>query len=61
VVSSDATVLDTAGRAVTKLSSQTFMRELQPVGARATTAPAGWPDKLDPETRARLERLRRGE
>ena len=60
VVSSDATVLDTAGRAVTKLSSQTFMRDLEPAGQR-DDRPGGLADKLDPETRARLERLRRGE
>jgi predicted RNA-binding protein with PIN domain len=60
VVSSDAAVLDTAGREVTKLTSQTFMHDLEPAGQR-DERPGGLADKLDPETRARLERLRRGE
>ena len=59
LVSSDATVLGTAGIEVAKLSSQTFFRDLE----QATTPsppPGGLGDKLDDETRARLERLRRG-
>jgi predicted RNA-binding protein with PIN domain len=59
IVSSDATVLDTAGLAVQKISSQIFMRDLEPAGHR-DDRPGGLADKLDPETRARLERLRRG-
>ena len=59
LVSSDSTVLGTAGRQVARLSSQTFFRELEPArGCEA--APGGLADKLDAETRARLERLRRG-
>ena len=59
LVSSDSTVLGTAGRQVARLSSQTFFRELEPArGGEA--APGGLADKLDAETRARLERLRRG-
>ena len=60
LVSSDATVLGTAGRQVANLSSQTFFRDLRP----ATVPPAppgGLGDKLDDETRAKLERLRRGQ
>ena len=58
LVSSDATVLGTAGRQVAKLSSQTFLRDLEPP-AVPEQPPGGLADKLDPETRARLERLRR--
>jgi predicted RNA-binding protein with PIN domain len=59
VVSSDAAVRETAGVRVRKLSSSTFLAELtkpaQPDRARGDLR-----DKLDPETLARLERLRRG-
>ena len=60
LVSSDATVLDTAGREVANLTSQTFFSDLRPAEL-PTQAPGGLADKLDDETRARLERLRRGE
>jgi predicted RNA-binding protein with PIN domain len=60
LVSSDATVLGTAGIAVAKLSSQGFFRDLEPQGLR-DASPGGLGDKLDPDTRERLERLRRGE
>jgi predicted RNA-binding protein with PIN domain len=60
VVSSDVAVLETAGRQVGNLSSQTFFRDLRPAEHR-DDAPAGLAGKLDAETRARLERLRRGE
>jgi predicted RNA-binding protein with PIN domain len=60
LVSSDVTVLGTAGRQVAKLSSQTFFRDLTPTSSREQ-APGGLADKLDEETRARLERLRKGE
>jgi len=60
LVSSDRTVLGTAGREVAQLSSQTFFRDLEPASSREQ-APGGLGDKLDAETRARLERLRRGE
>ena len=60
LVSSDATVLGTAGRQLTSVSSQTFFRELRPSEHR-DDAPAGLAGKLDEETIARLERLRRGE
>ena len=59
LVSSDATVLGTAGIEVAKLSSQTFFRDLDPA-ASPPAPPGGLADKLDAETRARLERLRRG-
>jgi predicted RNA-binding protein with PIN domain len=60
LVSSDRAVLGTAGRQVAQLSSQTFFRDLEP-GGQAPAPPGGLADKLDEETRARLERLRRGE
>jgi predicted RNA-binding protein with PIN domain len=60
LVSSDTTVLGTAGREVTSVSSQTFFRELHPPEHRED-APAGLAGRLDDETRTRLERLRRGE
>jgi predicted RNA-binding protein with PIN domain len=60
LVSSDTTVLGTAGIQVAKLSSQTFFRDFEPARG-PEVAPGGLADKLDPDTAARLERLRRGE
>ena len=60
LVSSDATVLGTAGPQVAKLSSQTFFRDLEPASSVPPRRPVASRDKLDDETRARLERLRRG-
>ncbi len=60
LVTSDTTVAAAAGGEVTKLSSQGFFRDLEPA-ARREDAPRGLEGKLDEETRARLERLRRGE
>jgi predicted RNA-binding protein with PIN domain len=60
LVSSDRAVLGTAGRQVAQLSSQTFFRDLEPP-SQSGPPPGGLGDKLDEETRARLERLRRGE
>ena len=60
LVTSDATVAAAAGANVAKLSSQTFFRDFQPAEHR-DERPEGLAGKLDPETRARLERLRRGE
>ncbi len=60
LVTSDATVSTAAGVNVAKLSSQTFFREFEPAQHREER-PEGLAGKLDPETRARLERLRRGE
>jgi predicted RNA-binding protein with PIN domain len=60
VVSSDSEIRGAAGIDVRKLASQTFLGELsrpsQPPAARGDLR-----DRLDPETLARLERLRRGE
>jgi predicted RNA-binding protein with PIN domain len=60
LVSSDSTVVETAGREVTHLSARTFFRDL--AAPEAPTSPVGGlAGKLDEQTRARLERLRRGE
>ena len=60
IVSSDSAVRGTAGVEVRKLASQTFLAELtrpaHPPAARGDLR-----DRLDPDTLARLERLRRGE
>jgi predicted RNA-binding protein with PIN domain len=59
LVSSDVAVKGTAGRQVAQLSSRTFLRDVEP--AEQSPAPPGHvADLIDPETRARLERLRRG-
>jgi predicted RNA-binding protein with PIN domain len=60
VVSSDEAVRGTTGAAVRKLSSRRFLAELAPP-SHAGAPPGDLRDKLDPETLARLERLRRGE
>ncbi len=60
LVSSDVAVRGTSGIEVRKVSSQTFLAEL----SRPTQPPArpgDLRDRLDPETLARLERLRRGQ
>lgn len=60
IVSSDTAVQGTAGVEVRKLTSQTFLAELsrpsQPPSVRGDLR-----DRLDPDTLAELERLRRGE
>jgi predicted RNA-binding protein with PIN domain len=59
VVSSDAVLRGTAGIEVRKLSSRSFLAEL--VRPRHEERQRGdLRDRLDPETLARLERLRRG-
>jgi predicted RNA-binding protein with PIN domain len=60
VVSSDSAVRGTAGRDVTTMSSRTFLADLAPV-AHDEERPSRLGDRLDAETRARLERLRRGD
>lgn len=60
VVSSDSAVRGTAGRQVQTLSSQTFLHDLEPA-RHAPEQPGQLRERLDPETRERLERLRRGE
>jgi len=60
LVSSDVTVRETAGLAVTKRSSSGFVENLEPP-ATPRSPPGGLADRLDEATRARLERLRRGQ
>jgi predicted RNA-binding protein with PIN domain len=64
VVSSDAAVVRTAGQEVRKLSSRLFLADLAPerhVETEQRGAGGRVRDNLDPETREKLERLRRGE
>jgi predicted RNA-binding protein with PIN domain len=60
VVSSDAAIRGTSGQEVRKLSSRTFLRELDDT-AHQERAPLPLGDRLDEETRAKLERMRRGQ
>jgi predicted RNA-binding protein with PIN domain len=60
IVSSDAAVRSTAGIEVRKIASQTFLGEFSPP-SQPPTQRGDLRDRLDPETLARLERLRRGE
>jgi len=59
LVSSDAAVRGTSGQEVRKLTSRTFVRDLEHVEHREH-GPYRVGERLDEETRARLERLRRG-
>jgi predicted RNA-binding protein with PIN domain len=59
VVSSDLAVRGTSGAEVRKLSSKSFLDELLPP-SHSDRSRGDLRDKLDPETLARLERLRRG-
>ena len=64
LVSSDAAVRGVSGQEVRKLSSRMFLDELEPETHREreqTGAGGRVGDRLDPETRERLERLRRGQ
>ena len=63
VVTSDALVRRTSGQEVRQLASSSFLADLEPVThtERDQTGAGGRVgDRLDPETRERLERLRRG-
>lgn len=59
LVSSDAAVLGTSGQQVAKISSRIFLSELAPPQS-APDARSQVADRLDAETRALLERWRRG-
>ena len=59
LVSSDSAVRGTSGQEVMKLSSATFARDFELRGHQEAK-PMRVEDKLDPETRAKLEQLRRG-
>jgi predicted RNA-binding protein with PIN domain len=60
LVSSDAAVRGTSGQEVRKLSSRSFLSDLQPA-AYDPGAHGDLRDRLDADTLARLERLRRGQ
>jgi predicted RNA-binding protein with PIN domain len=60
LVSSDLAVRGTSGQEVAHLSSRTFVRDLEPA-QHSESRPGQLGDRLDPEVRERLERLRRGE
>lgn len=64
LVSSDAVIRGVSGQEVRKLSSGLFLKELEPVRhrdheQRGSGGRVG--ERIDAETRERLERLRRGE
>src|SRR5262249_12311777 len=60
LVSSDPAVRGTAGVAVRKLASKDFVRDLGG-GGQQEYAPHRLGERLDDETRAQLEKLRRGQ
>jgi predicted RNA-binding protein with PIN domain len=60
LVSSDAAVRGTSGQEVTKISSREFASTLEAV-EHQEDRPSRVGDRVDKETRDRLERLRRGE
>jgi predicted RNA-binding protein with PIN domain len=59
LVSSDAAVRGTSGQEVRKLSSGTLLRDLASP-THVEDEASRLRDRIDPETRAKLERLRRG-
>jgi len=59
LVSSDSAVRGTSGQEVMKLSSAIFARDFE-LGRHHEAKPMSVEDKLDPDTRAKLEELRRG-
>ena len=60
LVSSDLAVRGTSGVEVRKLSSNTFLRDLGSIDHQEP-APLRLSERLDDETRAKLEKLRRGQ
>jgi predicted RNA-binding protein with PIN domain len=60
LVSSDVAVRGTSGQEVTKISSREFASTLEAV-EHSEERPSRVSDRIDPETRDRLERLRRAE
>ena len=59
LVSSDAAVRGTSGQEVRKVSSATFLGDLEQP-RHSDEQPSRLRDRVDDETRAKLERLRRG-
>ena len=60
LVTSDAAVRGTAGQEVRKRGSAAFLAELEAIAHREER-PSRLADRVDAETRARLEQLRRGQ
>ncbi len=60
LVSSDFAIRGTTGQEVRSVASRTFLRELTEA-SHAERATSHLADRLDEETRERLERLRRGQ
>jgi predicted RNA-binding protein with PIN domain len=60
LVSSDAAIRSVSGQEVMKRSSRGFVEELRQVGPSVGGSRSQLGDRLDPETRERLEALRRG-
>jgi predicted RNA-binding protein with PIN domain len=60
LVSSDAAIRSVSGQEVMKRSSRAFSEELREVGPQLDRKASRLGDRLDDDTRARLERLRRG-
>jgi predicted RNA-binding protein with PIN domain len=60
LVSSDLAVRGTSGQEVLSMSSQTFLRDMSQA-THTERRPSPLADRLDQETRARLEKLRRGQ
>ena len=60
LVSSDSAVQGTSGQEVMKLSSRTFLGDLERP-QHSEERPSSLADRVDAETRERLERLRRGQ
>ena len=61
LISSDAAVRGTSGQEVMKISSRTFVGDLERPRHAERERPSSLGDRVDAETRERLERLRRGE
>ncbi len=61
IVTSDSAVRGTAGQDVGKRGSRAFLGDLETPAAHHEGSASRLRDRLDPETRERLERLRRGE
>jgi predicted RNA-binding protein with PIN domain len=60
LVSSDSAVRGTSGQQVQQRSSRTFMEDLEETG-HVESKPSQIRDRIDEETRKRLEKLRRGQ
>ncbi len=60
LVSSDMAMRGTSGQEVSKIASSTFLRDMKRP-THVEDQASRLRDRLDPETRAKLERLRRGQ